>query len=256
MEREQILALPFMALWTALAFQAGFINSYGFLACGRYVSHVTGFGTQVGIAMGEGQWAFAIEMLGTPLSFILGSFASSLLTAVRKDSGKSPRYDLISFTLPVILFLISIIGRAGGFGPYGEDLLHLHDFALLFSLSFACGIQNGCFATLTKGQVRTTHLTGISTDLGTDLARYWYGDLPAQEKKWIKRNNFCRTFILVGFATGSILSAILSRKFEYLSLLAPLATSLGVFLTIKFLSEQQRRQTGENSLPSATWTPG
>jgi uncharacterized membrane protein YoaK (UPF0700 family) len=40
-----------MLLWLLSAFKAGFINSSGFLLSGKYVSHVTGFGTQVGMAM-------------------------------------------------------------------------------------------------------------------------------------------------------------------------------------------------------------
>ena len=45
------------------------------------------------------------------------------------------------------------------------------DFLLLFALCFACGLQNGLFSGLTRGQVRTTHLTGPITDIGLNLTK-------------------------------------------------------------------------------------
>ena len=51
-----------MSLWLLSAFKAGFINSAGFLISGKFVSHVTGFGTQVGIAMGHSDYFFGAEL--------------------------------------------------------------------------------------------------------------------------------------------------------------------------------------------------
>ena len=45
------------------------------------------------------------------------------------------------------------------------------DYLLLFVLCFACGLQNGLFSGLTRGQVRTTHLTGPITDIGLNLTK-------------------------------------------------------------------------------------
>jgi uncharacterized membrane protein YoaK (UPF0700 family) len=45
-------------IWLIAAFKAGFINSAGFLATGKFVSHITGFGTQVGMAVGHNDFLF------------------------------------------------------------------------------------------------------------------------------------------------------------------------------------------------------
>jgi uncharacterized membrane protein YoaK (UPF0700 family) len=254
--KEQVLKIELLPLWSTLAFQAGFINSFGFLACGRYVSHVTGFGTQVGIALGAGNWTFALEMFGTPFFFMLGAVISGIHTSVRQTKGLIPRYDLVSAIFPVLTLLLIYLGNKGKFGPFGEDLLYLHDFVLLFSLSFACGIQNACFTTLSGGLVRTTHLTGLSTDLGLELSKTLYGNLSRSDRARLWKSNLNRIFCFFSFTSGSILSVRVSETLHYLSLLIPLLSSTGVFLFILFIQRQVTRQTRRESVSSPSWIPG
>jgi hypothetical protein len=235
LEREEFLKSPLIYLWSILGFQAGFINSFGFLACGRYVSHVTGFGTQIGIALGESKWWLAVELLGFPLSFVLGAFFSGLFTSARMENGLKPRYDLITLFLPTLIGIVLYLGWKGLFGDFGEPLVGARDFILLFSLSFACGVQNGCFATLTKGQIRTTHLTGISTDIGTDFARLFFGKLSAIEKRLVIRSNVSRIATFASFSVGSILSVITSEKIHYLALAVPLVSSVMIFASVIYV---------------------
>jgi uncharacterized membrane protein YoaK (UPF0700 family) len=42
LEKHEFVKSPYLLLWSLLGFQAGYINAFGFLACGRYVSHLTG----------------------------------------------------------------------------------------------------------------------------------------------------------------------------------------------------------------------
>jgi uncharacterized membrane protein YoaK (UPF0700 family) len=254
--KDQVLKIQYLPLWSTLSFQAGFINSFGFLACGRYVSHVTGFGTQAGIALGAGKWALAVEMFGTPFFFILGAMISGIYTAARQARKRVPRYDLVSVLFPMLTIILIYFGAKGRFGPFGEDLLYFHDFVLLFSLSFACGIQNACFTTLTGGVVRTTHLTGLSTDLGIELSKAFFGDLSESERSWIWKSNMNRIFSFLSFTAGSILSVRISENLKYLSLCVPLLSSMGVFLVTLHLQRQATRQMQEKSLRSPSWIPG
>lgn len=225
LDREEFLQRRFLALWAMLGFQAGFINSFGFLTCQRYVSHVTGFGTQVGVALGEGDHWFAVEMFAVPFFFIFGSFLSSILTVVQIEKKRMPRYHWVAASLPLYLAFLTLAGQMGSFGTFGEEMLEFSDFALLFSLSFICGIQNGCFTTLTKGQIRTTHLTGISTDIGTDLARIWFGHQDPAERYLMKRANISRITTFAAFSGGAILSTWIDKRIGYCALLIPAGTA-------------------------------
>jgi len=235
LERESFLTYPLIALWSLLGFQAGFINSFGFLACGRFVSHVTGFGTQIGVALGGQNYALAVELIGFPLSFIFGSAVSGFWTSARLDRHLKPRYELVTALLPLGLLAAMLVGFHGDFGAFGQADAQI-GLLLLFVLSFLCGMQNGCFATVTKGQIRTTHLTGISTDIGTDLARLFFGRLAGPERELVLRANISRCLTFTGFACGSILSVLASQHLEYLALAVPVFTSSIAYLTVMKIS--------------------
>lgn len=232
LEREDFVSPPYLSLWGLLGFQAGFINGFGLLAVGRVVSHVTGFGTQIGVALGQGLPMLALELIGMPILFMLGAFTSSFFTIARIEAGHRPNYSLIATLMPLIITIVMASGLTGEFGSFGEPLVFARDFALLYLLSFICGMQNGCFATLTKGQIRTTHLTGITTDIGTDLARVWFGKLKAEEKFLTKQTNAARLLTFVSFSVGSVISVLATRQFEHAALSVPLLSSAIVCLAV------------------------
>lgn len=242
LEPKDYVSNRFVGLWGLLAFQAGFINSIGFLACHRFVSHVTGFGTQVGISFGKQEYWLALEMLSAPIAFIFGAWFNGFLTVARHSRGLTPRYDLVNLFMPLTILILIIASQLGLFGEFGEPLVLGRDFILLASLSFLCGMQNACFATLTKGQIRTTHLTGISTDIGTDLALTLNGQLPKEQRRLAKRRNFMRLITFFSFSIGAGISAVIDTKLKYNALFIPFLTSLIVafiFFKVKFELDDQ-----------------
>jgi uncharacterized membrane protein YoaK (UPF0700 family) len=134
--------------------------------------------------------------------------------------------------LPLIILVVGVLGWNGMFGEFGELLREARDFVLLFSLSFACGLQNGCFATMTKGQIRTTHLTGISTDIGTDFARLFYGKLNSVEKNLVIRANISRIATFLAFTSGSIISVITTEHLYYTALVIPFFSAILVSVAV------------------------
>ncbi len=253
LQPEDFLKKRFIGLWSLLAFQAGFINSIGFLACQRFVSHVTGFGTQVGLTAGEGKYLLALEMLSAPAAFVFGAWFNGWLTVARQSRGLTPRYDWVTLLMPVALAALLIAGEQGAFGRFGEPSILARDFMFLSSLSFLCGMQNACFATLTKGQIRTTHLTGISTDFGTDLALTLNGSLPKDERRLARKRNFMRASTFTGFSVGALVSALVDAHLEYWSLAIPTATALvvaGVFYAFK--AENDAAQLAGKTAPTVS----
>ncbi len=258
LSREQFVDPQFWGLWALMGFQAGFVNGFGFLACGRVVSHVTGFGTQIGVALGENTFLLAIELLGFPLSFIAGAFFNSLQTMARLESGKTPRFRAMTLALPIGFTAVLVAGVSGGFGPFDAQTSMTHEVLLLYVLSFFCGLQNGLFATLTHGQIRTTHLTGISTDIGTDTARLLFGKLKSQEHALTRNMNVCRILTFLSFASGSIAAVLMTKHFEYAAMIIPVLTSLFAYVVIqrvqRFLDAKFRTSLTPATAPTRTQT--
>lgn len=237
LERQEFVQPHFVSLFSILSFQAGFLNAFGFVACGKYISHVTGFGTQIGSAVATQQTTLALELVGFPLSYVLGSFLSGFITIAKIERRMRPRFNTVVGVFPFLMLALTLGGLFGFFGPFGEDYLSFRDFLLLYSLTFACGMQNGCFATLTKGQIRTTHLTGIATDIGTDLARLYFGNLSEEERSLTTKTNFSRLMTFLSFTAGSVVSVSISRFWGFGSLMIPFGTSIFVFFTVTSISK-------------------
>lgn len=231
LDREQFVTFRYWGLWTLLGFQAGYVNAFGFLACGRYVSHVTGFGTQMGVALATTSLLQTIKLFGFPLFFIGGAFFNSYHTVARLERGLQPRFQIMTLTLPIGFSVVLVAGVTGALGAFDTHTV-VHEVFFLYVLTFLCGLQNGCFATLTRGQIRTTHLTGISTDIGTDFARLWYGRLKDDEYVLTYNMNFCRILTFAGFTTGSIVSVLMTQTIQYSAMALPVVTSLIAYASI------------------------
>ena len=160
-----------VCIWMLMAFQAGALNIGGFMACHRFVSHVTGFATYFGYELTQTNASRAIGMLIVPFFFLIGAMISGLLVDIRLKMHKKPKYFLAFGIIFFLILIVFISGVTGHFGPFGQPLNNINDYILLILLCFTCGIQNGTITTVSKSVIRTTHLTGITTDLGIGLMR-------------------------------------------------------------------------------------
>jgi uncharacterized membrane protein YoaK (UPF0700 family) len=148
---------------------------------------------------------------------------------VRLQLHKRPKYYL-SFGLIFLLALfVSLAGLFGVFGVFGEAASQPRDFALLALLCLICGLQNATITAVSRSVIRTTHLTGITTDLGIGLARVLNrGKLPGLIDDEVKAN-LMRFGIIVFFGLGSVAGGIIFRRFEYGGFLVPVITSGTLF---------------------------
>lgn len=207
-------------LWMLLAVQGGFINIGGLLTIHLFVSHVTGFSAHFSEAFIVRDYIQSFYFLSVPFFFLLGAIFSSIFTEVKKEQNKSPSYLIIMLALSVIFFLLALGGNFGIFGEFGEPFSNFRDFILLALLAFSCGAQNALFTHYSKSIIRTTHLTGITTDLGIGISRYFSsGD--REEGKL----NRIRIEIIIFFVLGSLLGSLIFPKIKFLAFLFPSVNS-------------------------------
>ena len=157
--------------WCLLSFNGGCINAGGFLATGRFVSHVTGFATLFGVDAVDKEMASALGLLAVPCFFLAGSFLAGLLIDRPIYQGRKPHFDYVMGLSALFLSLSVVGGEFAIFGIFGGRFGQPSDYVLLSLLCLACGLQNGAITSSSGGTIRTTHLTGLTTDLGLGLAR-------------------------------------------------------------------------------------
>ena len=183
--------------------------------------------------------ATAVGMLSVPLFFLCGSMISaffidrnlplSIHNQSRDDEGQSPDFSTVFFLMTLILGLISAAGLLGQFGTFGEPLHLTRDYILLSLLCLTSGLQNALVTTAYGGVVRTTHLTGITTDLGIGLVRVIF---PKSEikKNNEKKANQLRILIITHFIVGSTLASFLFVSIQYAGFLIPFLISFTLFI--------------------------
>lgn len=224
-----------MSIWMVLAFQAGILNIGGFLACQSFISHVTGYATLFGVALGEDDYAHAVGLIIVPLCFLLGAMLSGVLVDLRLKLGKNPRYYVVFGVLFLLILMVEITGFNRTYGNFGGPVTGLRDYFLLAMLCLICGIQNGTVSLVSRSVVRTTHLTGLVTDLGIGLVRVINRGRLRGKIEGETNANWMRLGIIFSFVLGSAIGWNVFTRWHYKGFLLPtLISALLFFLTLYF----------------------
>lgn len=213
--------------WFLLAFLAGTVNTGGYMAAHRFVSHVTGFATLFGREAGLGNWDIALGFLSVPLFFLLGVMVSAYLVDRPAHRNSHPHYATVMALVLTCLLVVAIGGHLGWFGEFGKEPRLRQDYILLALLCTASGLQNAAISTASRATIRTTHLTGLTTDLGIGLVRA-LSSPKAREREL--RVSLFRSGIFLAFAFGSSVGAIAYLRYQYLGFLLPALVALYIAL--------------------------
>ena len=185
-----------------LAFVAGLVNVVGFLAVQRLTTNVTGHFAFFVDEFFKLDFLQAFIYLLYILFFLFGSFTSNLIVEI--ISRKSERYMYVVPTgfESIILFMIALSGQA---------LISRNPNLVAFSLLFAMGLQNSLVTSISNAVVRTTHLTGLFTDLGIELSQLFFYKTKEQKKKLVSSIKL-RLSIISFFFIGGIIGGIFYSK--------------------------------------------
>lgn len=210
-----------VAHWFLLSFNGGAINAGGFLATGRFVSHVTGFATLFGVDLTANQVQAAFGILSVPLFFLLGAFIAGLLIDRPIYKGLKPHFDWVMGLSALCLFFAAGGGELLHFGNFGNSIGLKENYVLLVLLCLASGLQNAAITSSSGRSVRTTHLTGLTTDLGLGLARILSLDAKMTGQSKELRANYLRIGSIVSFIIGSAVGAWFFLKLGYKGFFVP-----------------------------------
>ncbi|HEY0335040.1 MAG TPA: YoaK family protein [Stenotrophomonas sp.] len=209
-----------------LSAAAGMINVVSYLGITRLlVSHVTGSTSLLGVALAQGDWQAARLLSGLLLAFVMGASISGLL--IRDDELQLGRRYGVTLTLIAAMILLATTMFEG---PV---------VWATWILAMACGMLNAMASTYSGSVVRTTHITGMLTDLGICVGHLLRG-LPLQARRMI----LC-SLIIGGFFAGSLLGVWLFIHFQHQALYVPAtligSTGIAYFLYRQWWAPRTRR---------------
>jgi uncharacterized membrane protein YoaK (UPF0700 family) len=182
-----------LRLASLLSFIAGIVNVAGFLAVRRLTTNVTGhFAFFVDEIFKLDFWQGFIYFLYI-FFFFLGSFMSNVIVEILSD-----RNDRLIYIFPTIIESLILFSVA----VFGQLLISQNPNLLAFSLLFAMGLQNSLVTTISNATVRTTHLTGLFTDLGIELSQLFFYKQKEQKDKLYSSIKLRLTIISFFFLGG------------------------------------------------------
>ncbi len=203
--------LPTWVEWGAwlLALNAGGINAVGLLSFEHQaISHVTGSVSWLGLELARGHLAASLHLALVVLAFFAGAALSG---ALLEDSTLrlGRRYG--------VCLLIEAALLAAALHGFHHDA----PTAALWA-SAACGIQNAMVSTYSGAVIRTTHVTGIVTDLGIALG-HWLRRLPVDG-----RRVRLHLLVLAGFTAGAVAGARAWLEWGFAALWGPVLICLAL----------------------------
>lgn len=212
-----------LRLGASLSFVAGATNAGGFLAVGQYTSHMTGLLSSIADHLVLGQFALVLAAIAGIAAFIGGAMTTAVMV------NWSQRRQLRSaYARPLILeiALLLVFGLAGA-SIQLQFIAHLAIPLTVLLLCFIMGLQNAVMTKISHAEIRTTHMTGLITDIGIELGKMAYVNrsrLPL--KVHANRRKLRLHLILVCFfLLGALLGAYGFKQWGYITTV-PLAAWL------------------------------
>jgi uncharacterized membrane protein YoaK (UPF0700 family) len=207
------------ALAVFLAVVAGYLDGYGLLVLGTYVSFMSGNTTLAGLRIGQGNFRAALPSAIAAMSFVAGSFLGNLFTQSRLRYSHRLTFGVIAG----LIATIAALERHGLWNAPGEIAV----------LSLAMGMMNPALSKVGGESVSLTFVTGTLNRIGGHLAAA-AGRKPLPEGQGPRDSHFARARIDAsvwsGFLVGAALSGIAGAHFRMWALLPPCAAMVALGL--------------------------
>jgi uncharacterized membrane protein YoaK (UPF0700 family) len=208
----------------SLAFVAGATNAGGFLAVRQYTSHMSGIVSSIADQAALGDIPLALAGIGSLASFLIGAGCSAVLVNWGRRRNLHSQY-MLPLLLEAALLLL--------FGLLGSHLAMWEAFFMpvtVILLCFIMGLQNATVTKLSGAEIRTTHMTGIVTDIGIELGKlfYWNSSRTGTDTPAVLANRAKLKVLgtmLGSFLTGGVAGAIGFKHVGYAATI-PLAAVL------------------------------
>ncbi len=198
-----------IALASFLSCVAGMVNVVGFLSIQKLTTNVTG---HFAFFMEEFDqlhfWEGLINIYYI-VFFLLGAFVSNTIIEIVYRRAK--RY---AFSIPIIVEIILLIGT----GLFLDAFIYTYPDLIAFILLFTMGLQNALVTKISFSVIRTTHLTGLFTDLGIELSQLFFYSSPEQ-KKQLTDSIKLRFTIIFSFFIGGVIAGLFYNTFALKTLM-------------------------------------
>jgi uncharacterized membrane protein YoaK (UPF0700 family) len=196
---------------------------------------MTGIVSSVADNLVLGNVVLVLSGLGALLSFLLGAASTAILINWARHRKMHSEYAL-SLALEALLLLV--------FGFLGANL---NSFVVVFFpatvvvLCYIMGLQNAVVTKISHAEIRTTHVTGLVTDIGIELGKLFYWNKTHQKntEHFVvadREKLTIHAIFLSMFFVGGVMGALGFKAFGFIAIL-PLAAALMFMALLPILDD-------------------
>lgn len=149
-----------------MAFVAGAVNAVGFVAVAIYTSHMTGMTASVSDHLAVGEWGLILAPGTAIVSFVFGAASTAILFNWMRRRETAGRFAVVLVLEALLILLFGLL--ANSMDAAGAE------FVIIGVLGYVMGLQNALITKVSGARIRTTHVTGMVTDIGIELGKWAY----------------------------------------------------------------------------------
>jgi uncharacterized membrane protein YoaK (UPF0700 family) len=196
-----------LMLASSTAMVSGMTNVVGFVAFLAFSSNITGHVANLSKHIVEQNFSEMLIFLVWLFMFFAGAFLASFIVRSLEDKSYYRAHSIPVIIEIIILLFVAVYGH----NFYQETKLERE--IVIATLLFSMGLQNSLVSIISGGLIKSSHLTGLFTDLGGEVAEWIH---PKAEKTEIIRNKiFVRCTVFGFYLLGGIIGGYFFNLYEF-----------------------------------------
>jgi uncharacterized membrane protein YoaK (UPF0700 family) len=186
-----------------LAAVAGALNAAAFHAVGFFSANMTGNVSSLSSQVATRNWLPGLFYLAILVAFIFGAISSTLMINVGRRRRIHRIYAYSILTEAILLIVLAAIDICSS-GAWRISLV-------VVGLAYLMGLQNAVVTKISEARIRTTHVSGMITDMGVEIANILdmtlRRELPEEGDENRKRLEL-HFYTVVSFLAGGIVGVV------------------------------------------------
>lgn len=196
-----------LMLASSTAMVSGMTNVVGLVAFLAFTSNITGHVANLSKHIVEQNFGEILTFLLWLFMFFAGAFLSSFIVRSLEDKSYYRAHSIPVIIEIIVLLFVAIYGH----NFYKET--EIERKVVITTILFSMGLQNSLVSIISGGLIKSSHLTGLFTDLGGEVAEWLH---PKVEKTEVVRNKIYIRFTVLGFyILGGIIGGYFFNLYDF-----------------------------------------
>jgi uncharacterized membrane protein YoaK (UPF0700 family) len=196
-----------LMLASSTAMVAGIINVAGVIAFLAFTTNITGHVALLARKVSAQDIEEVVTVFIWLLMFFMGAFVSHFLVRSFERRSLYKAHAMPILAEMVILLFVAI------YGNHFFDGTDLEREVIIGAMLFSMGLQNSLVSTISGGLIKSSHLTGLFTDVGADFAEWIH---PRTAKTEVVKNRlYVRLTVLAFYFLGALAGGYFFELFNF-----------------------------------------